>query len=140
MRLLALLLLALATISANAQSDTAPRVGKNYGNTPKHHVRMQVDADHLALPVAVTIKGKDRAAVDARIEGIRAELDLRNEKINYKVREHSLAKVPVMLVIGKKEAEAGTVAVRRMGGADQEILALEDAIVNLSGEQAAPSA
>ena len=77
MRLLALLLLALATISANAQSDTAPRVGKNYGNTPKHHVRMQVDADHLALPVAVTIKGKDRAAVDARIEGIRAELEKR---------------------------------------------------------------
>jgi threonyl-tRNA synthetase len=72
--------------------------------------------------------------------GIRAELDLRNEKINYKVREHSLAKVPVLLVVGRKEAESGTVALRRLGGADQEILALEDAIVNLSGESVAPGA
>lgn len=72
--------------------------------------------------------------------GIRAELDVRNEKINFKVREHSLAKVPVMLVVGKKEAENNSVALRRMGGADQEVLALEDAIVNLSADSAAPSA
>jgi threonyl-tRNA synthetase len=72
--------------------------------------------------------------------GIRAEIDLRNEKINFKVREHSLAKVPVMLVVGKKEAEGGTVALRRMGGADQEVLALADAIVDLSADSAAPTA
>ena len=47
--------------------------------------------------------------------GLRAEADLRNEKINYKVREHSLAKVPVMFVVGKREAEEGTVSVRRLG-------------------------
>src|SRR5208337_1489117 len=55
---------------------------------------------------------------------IRAELDLRNEKINYKVREHSLAKVPVMLVVGKREAEEKTVSIRRLGSQAQETLPL----------------
>jgi threonyl-tRNA synthetase len=70
--------------------------------------------------------------------GLRAESDTRNEKINYKVREHSLAKVPLLLVVGKNEAQYGTVALRRLGGADQEILALPDAIVNLSREATPP--
>ena len=52
--------------------------------------------------------------------GLRVELDLRNEKINYKVREHSLAKVPVMLVVGKREAEEGKVSMRRLGSEDQK--------------------
>ncbi|MBU0858531.1 MAG: threonine--tRNA ligase, partial [Alphaproteobacteria bacterium] len=56
--------------------------------------------------------------------GIRAELDLRNEKINYKVREHSVAKVPVMFVVGKREAEEKTVAIRRLGSQDQQVEAL----------------
>ena len=56
--------------------------------------------------------------------GLRVESDLRNEKINYKVREHSLAKVPVLVVVGKREAEERTVALRRLGGANQEVLAL----------------
>jgi threonyl-tRNA synthetase len=56
--------------------------------------------------------------------GLRAEADLRNEKINYKVREHSLAKVPVLLVVGKREAEERTVSVRRLGAPGQEILPL----------------
>lgn len=70
--------------------------------------------------------------------GLRVELDLRNEKINYKVREHSLAKVPVIAVVGAKEAAAGTVALRRLGGAQQEILALEQAVATLKAQSAAP--
>ncbi|MBV8465300.1 MAG: threonine--tRNA ligase, partial [Burkholderiales bacterium] len=72
--------------------------------------------------------------------GIRAELDLRNEKINYKVREHSLAKVPVMLVVGKKEAETQSVALRTLGGANQEILALDDALAKITTESTPPQA
>ena len=70
--------------------------------------------------------------------GLRSELDIRNEKINYKVREHSHAKVPVMLVVGGREAEEGTVAMRRMGGKDQEILALDEAVARLKEEAAGP--
>lgn len=70
--------------------------------------------------------------------GIRAEIDLRNEKINYKVREHSHAKVPVMFVVGAREAEQRTVAVRRLGGKEQEFLALDEAVGRLREETAAP--
>ena len=70
--------------------------------------------------------------------GLRVETDLRNEKINYKVREHSLQKVPVLLVVGQKEAEQGTVAIRRLGSTDQTILSLEDAISTLAQESATP--
>ena len=77
------------------------------------------------------------ALVDA---GLKAELDLRNEKIAYKVREHSLAKVPVILVVGAREARDGTVAMRRLGGEDQEILALEEAAARLKQEAAGPLA
>jgi threonyl-tRNA synthetase len=55
-------------------------------------------------------------------------VDLRNEKINYKIREHSLAKVPVIAVVGRKEAETGQLALRRLGGEGQNILALEEAL------------
>ena len=72
--------------------------------------------------------------------GIRAELDLRNEKINYKVREHSVAKVPAILVVGAREQQEGTVAIRRLGGRSQEILALESAIARLCEEAAGPLA
>ena len=71
--------------------------------------------------------------------GLRAELDLRNEKINYKVREHSLAKVPKMLVVGAKEVENRTVAVRTLGGKDQEVLALGEAVARLTSECAPPA-
>lgn len=70
--------------------------------------------------------------------GIRVETDLRNEKINYKVREHSLTKVPVLVVVGKKEAETRTVALRRLGGASQEVLALQEATDRLKSEAAVP--
>ena len=72
--------------------------------------------------------------------GIRAELDLRNEKINYKIREHSHAKVPAMLIVGGREAEEGTVALRRMDGKDQEILALDGAVARLKKEAVGPLA
>jgi threonyl-tRNA synthetase len=82
--------------------------------------------------------GQVQAALAAA--GLRAETDLRNEKINYKVREHSLAKVPVLLVVGKKEAAEGTVALRRLGGEKQEVLALTEAVNRLKAEAAAPGA
>lgn len=72
--------------------------------------------------------------------GLRADVDLRNEKINYKVREHSHAKVPVMLVVGGREAEDNTVAIRRLGGKDQEIVALEEAVARLKTEALPPDA
>jgi threonyl-tRNA synthetase len=71
--------------------------------------------------------------------GLRVEADLRNEKINYKIREHSLAKIPALLVVGKREAETGAVALRRLGGKDQEFLALGEAIARLTQEAAVPS-
>ncbi|MCH8808366.1 MAG: hypothetical protein IH993_00805 [Proteobacteria bacterium] len=71
--------------------------------------------------------------------GLRVETDLRNEKINYKIREHSLAKVPIIAVVGRREAEERTVALRRLGGKNQEILALDDAVARVSGEAAPPA-
>ena len=70
--------------------------------------------------------------------GLRAEVDLRNEKINYKVREHSLAKVPVMLVVGKREADERTVSVRRLGSQAQEVISLEEALSRLTTEGTPP--
>jgi threonyl-tRNA synthetase len=74
----------------------------------------------------------------ATAAGLRAELDLRNEKISYKVREHSVTKVPVMLVVGKREAETRSVAVRRLGGAAQELLGLDEALAALAAEARSP--
>ncbi len=70
--------------------------------------------------------------------GIRVEADLRNEKINYKVREHSLAKVPHLLVVGKREAEEGTVAIRTLGSDGQRIMSLDDALAMLIAEATPP--
>jgi threonyl-tRNA synthetase len=67
-----------------------------------------------------------------------ARADLRNEKINYKVREHSLAKVPVLVVVGKREAEEGTVAVRRLGSQAQQVLPLDEVIAALTREATPP--
>jgi threonyl-tRNA synthetase len=71
--------------------------------------------------------------------GLRVEADVRNEKINYKVREHSLAKVPNLIVVGKREAEEGMVALRPLGeGARQEVLGLDEAVARLVAEAAPP--
>ncbi len=85
--------------------------------------------------VATIVSDADDYARDvfARLEaaGIRVTSDTRNEKINYKVREHSLAKVPHLLVVGKREAEEGTVAMRTLGEKDQRVLSLDDAVAML---------
>jgi threonyl-tRNA synthetase len=73
-----------------------------------------------------------------RAIGIRAELDVRNEKINYKVREHSLAKVPLMFVVGKREAEDNTVSVRRLGAEGQKVLPATEAIGMIEDEATPP--
>ena len=70
--------------------------------------------------------------------GIRVEADLRNEKINYKVREHSLQKVPYLLVVGKREAEEGTVAIRQLGEHQQRVMPLAEAIALLKADATAP--
>ena len=70
--------------------------------------------------------------------GVRAELDLRNEKISYKVREHSVTKIPVILVVGKREAEESTVAVRRLGGKAQDIMSLDQAVQQFVKEGCSP--
>jgi threonyl-tRNA synthetase len=71
--------------------------------------------------------------------GMRVKLDAGNEKITYKVREHSLAKVPIMLVAGRREAANRSVALRRLGGKEQEALALGEAVARLKDEAAMPS-
>ncbi len=87
------------------------------------------DADDYAREVA--------AKLEAR--GIRVETDLRNEKINYKVREHSLAKVPLLLVVGKREAEEGTVALRRLGSDEhQKMMSLDEAVEAIAAEIVPP--
>ncbi|HEY1144050.1 MAG TPA: threonine--tRNA ligase, partial [Sphingomicrobium sp.] len=87
------------------------------------------DADDYAKDVAAKL-GK---------AGIRVETDLRNEKINYKVREHSLKKVPLLLVVGKREAEEGTVALRRLGSEERQlVMSLDEAVSMIVGEAVAP--
>ncbi len=86
------------------------------------------DADDYAREVEAKLKAA----------GIRVETDLRNEKINYKVREHSLAKVPHLLVVGKREAEEGTVALRTLGEQQQQVLPLDEAIAMLKEAAVAP--
>jgi threonyl-tRNA synthetase len=78
------------------------------------------------------------ALMHARRLGLRVEADLRNEKINYKVREHSLAKVPVLLVVGRKEAAERTVSIRRLGSEKQTTMALDAALAMLADEAVAP--
>ena len=73
-----------------------------------------------------------------RARGIEVRTDVRNEKINAKVREHSLAHVPVILVVGRREAEQRTVALRRLGGEAQEVLTLDDAVARLAAEALPP--
>jgi threonyl-tRNA synthetase len=86
------------------------------------------DADDYAREVAAKLEAA----------GIRVETDLRNEKINYKVREHSLAKVPQLLVVGKREAEEGTVALRTLGEQQQRFMSLDEAINLLASEGTPP--
>jgi threonyl-tRNA synthetase len=81
----------------------------------------------------------ERVSAKLSAAGIRVETDLRNEKINYKVREHSLAKVPLLLVVGKREAEEGTIALRRLGSDEhQKMMSLDDAVATIAAEAVPP--
>ncbi|MFV0280149.1 MAG: threonine--tRNA ligase [Rhodoblastus sp.] len=86
------------------------------------------EADDFAMEIAAL----------ARKKGLRADLDLRNEKINYKVREHSLAKIPVLLVLGRKEAAERTVSIRRLGSQAQQSMGLDEAFAMLAAEARPP--
>ncbi len=109
----------------------------------EHHAgRFPLWLSPVQAVVATIVSDADDYAreVQAKLAnaGIRVETDLRNEKINYKVREHSLAKVPNLLVVGKREAEEGKVALRRLGSQAQEILTLDEAIAMLVTEATPP--
>ena len=80
----------------------------------------------------------DKVLEACKAAGLRFGKDVRNEKINYKIREHSQAKIPAILVVGAREAKEGTVAIRRLGGKQQEILALDEAIHRLREEATPP--
>ena len=106
------------------------------GNLPLWLAPVQVkvltitsDADEYAVDVAARLCAS----------GLRAETDLRNEKISYKVREHSVAKVPVQFAVGQRELENGTVAMRRLGSRKQQVMALAEAISALNSEVEARS-
>lgn len=86
------------------------------------------DADDWAMEVLALL----------RKAGVRAEADIRNEKISYKVREHSLQKIPVILVLGRREAEERTVTVRRFGSREQTTVAAEEFIRQLRTESLPP--
>ena len=86
------------------------------------------DGDEYAYEVVTALKKA----------GMRVHSDLRNEKITYKVREHSLAKVPALIVVGKKEAAERTVSIRRLGSHDQTMMTLQEAIATLAGEAVPP--
>ena len=87
------------------------------------------DADDYASEVARTLRER----------GIRVQSDIRNEKISYKVREHSLQKVPVIMVLGRREAEQRTVTLRRLGTKEQQTLPLAEAVDSLVEAGAPPS-
>jgi threonyl-tRNA synthetase len=80
----------------------------------------------------------EKTAAALRAKGLRVETDLRNEKINYKIREHSLSKTPVIAVVGRREAEEGKVALRRLGSDGQQILTLDEALNVLATEALPP--
>jgi threonyl-tRNA synthetase len=92
--------------------------------------------------VATIVSDADAYALDVveklTSAGLRVDTDLRNEKINYKVREHSLAKVPLLLVVGKREAEEGTVAVRRLGSEERQLVMSLDQAVAMMRDEAIP--
>jgi threonyl-tRNA synthetase len=94
-----------------------------------------------AVVTTITSEGDEYAkvvAAAARRAGLRVEIDLRNEKINYKVREHSLAKIPALLVVGKKEAENHSVSIRRLGSDGQTVMPTGEAIAALVDEATPP--
>jgi threonyl-tRNA synthetase len=110
----------------------------------EHHAgRLPLWLAPVQIVVATVVSDAAEYAADVvkqcAASGLRAVLDAGNEKISYKIRVHSLAKVPIMLVVGKRETRDRSVAMRRFGGPDQEALALGDAVVRLARDAAVPS-
>ena len=70
--------------------------------------------------------------------GINCEVDLKNQKINYKIREHSLAKVPILLICGRKELDTSTITIRRLGSEKQETMNLDKSVQYISSQNKAP--
>ena len=94
-----------------------------------------------AVIATITQEGDDYARqvhAAARKLGLRVDIDLRNEKITYKVREHALAKIPALLVVGKKEAETHSVSIRRLGSEGQKVMPTDEALAALVEEALPP--
>ena len=107
------------------------------GNLPLWLAPLQV----VVVTITNEVDEYARKVLDTlRNTGLSAELDLRNEKIGYKIREHSLSKVPIIMAIGVREADKKTVAIRRLGSNKQEILALDEAVTRLIQEASTPLA
>src|SRR5947207_4569876 len=111
-------------------------------HTGQHGGHLPLWLSPLQAVVATITDDADAYARDvtaaARRAGLRIEADLRNEKINYKVREHSLAKVPALLVVGRKEAADRTVSIRRLGHEGQTVLGFDGALKALAEEAVPP--
>ena len=93
----------------------------------------------VVAPITANANDYAHAVVEAAKDaGLRVEIDTRNEKIGYKIREHSTGKIPVIIAVGEREAEAGTVAIRRLGSQEQTILPLAEAMAQIAEEALAP--
>ena len=138
-------------IAANSEKTTPVMIHRAMFGSLERFTGILIEhyAGHLPLwlsPLQVMVATITQEADDYALEviaaarklGLRVEGDLRNEKINYKVREHSLAKVPVMLVAGRKEAEGKTISIRRLGSQQQTSLPLNEALAALVAEAVAP--
>ena len=119
-----------------------PIVPNESGCTDRSQLWALAVAGHSSSDVATITQEADAYAADVvaalKRAGMRVEADLRNEKITYKVREHSTAKVPVILVLGKREAAERTVNMRRLGSQEQRSMTLDEAVAALGAEAVPP--
>lgn len=138
-------------IAANGEKTTPVMIHRAMFGSIERFTGILIEhfAGHLPLwlsPLQVVVATITQEADDYALEilaamrrlGLRVEGDLRNEKITYKVREHSLAKVPVLLVVGKREAQERAVSIRRLGSQDQTTIGLDEALAALAAEAEAP--
>jgi threonyl-tRNA synthetase len=138
-------------IATNSEKTTPVMVHRAICGSLERFIGILLEhyAGHLPLWLApvqivvctITQEGDDYAmefVAEVRKRGLRVEADLRNEKISYKVREHSLAKVPVLIAVGKKEAAERTLSIRRLGSNEQRSLGVDDALAELTDEATPP--
>src|SRR5579863_8676581 len=115
---------------------------KQREDDPGHDPSGDLRLDPVQIVVCTITSEADTFALNfaakAKKRGLRVETDLRNEKINYKVREHSLAKTPVLIALGRKEASENTVSLRRLGSSAQTTMGVEEALEALAREAAPP--